>query len=224
MRRQLELTRLPDQPADPADRRDQLGDGVLGGDRVLQDGGVQHPPPPTLEHPGRRHDLANRIKDPPGPRRRPKPVAPVHQHRGVEPLVVQPQPTRDLPGDVTPQRADRLPVRPALQRLQHQHAGDHLSRHRRVPATLTGDISEQLWREQLVTVVGKKRIHRPVGDQVTTPGRRVHLVVGGMVCWAHTHESACAQPLGANPESARSPGSTTTTETRPFSRLLGHRR
>jgi hypothetical protein len=32
------------QPADPADRCDQLGDGVLGGDRVGQDGGVQHPP------------------------------------------------------------------------------------------------------------------------------------------------------------------------------------
>ncbi len=68
MRAQLDLAGAGDQPADSADRRDQLGDGVLGGDRVGQDGGVQHPPAPTLEHPGLLHHLADRVKDPPGPR------------------------------------------------------------------------------------------------------------------------------------------------------------
>ena len=32
----LDLARLRDEPTDPADRRDQLGDGVLGRDRILQ--------------------------------------------------------------------------------------------------------------------------------------------------------------------------------------------
>ena len=62
----LDLAGRPDQAADPADRRDQLGDGVLGRDRVLQDGGVQHPPTPTPQHPGGLHHLADRLEDPPG--------------------------------------------------------------------------------------------------------------------------------------------------------------
>ena len=48
--------------------------------------------------------------------------------------------------------------------------------------TLTGQIHQRLGREQLVAVVGKKRIHRPVGDQVAAPGSRVQLVIGWMAC------------------------------------------
>jgi hypothetical protein len=44
------------------------------------------------KHPGRLHHLADRIKDPLGPLRGADAVAPVHQHRGMEPLVIQPQP------------------------------------------------------------------------------------------------------------------------------------
>ena len=55
------------EPTHPTDRRDQLGDGVLGGDRVLQDRGVQHPPTPSLQDPGLLHHLADRLEDPPGP-------------------------------------------------------------------------------------------------------------------------------------------------------------
>jgi hypothetical protein len=91
----------------------------------------------------------------------------------VESLVIQPQPAGDLPGNITPQRTDRLAVRQALQRLQHHHRGDHLGGHRRVPATLAGDIGKQLRREQLVAVVGEEGVHRPVGDQMAAPGRRV---------------------------------------------------
>jgi hypothetical protein len=47
-----------------------------------------------------------------------------------------------------------------------------------VPATLAGDIDEQLRREQTLAVVGEKGVHRPVRDQVTAPGRRVQLVTG----------------------------------------------
>jgi hypothetical protein len=156
---QLDLTGHSHQPADPADRRDQLGDGVLGGDRTGQDGGVQHPPAASGEHPGLLHDLTDRLEDPPGPRRRADAVAPVHQHRGMQPHVVQPQPAGDLPGDIAPQRADRLPVRQALQGLQHHHRGDHLGRHRPMPTTLTRHIGKQLRWEQLVAVLGEEGMH-----------------------------------------------------------------
>jgi hypothetical protein len=43
---------------------------------------------------------------------------------------------------------------------------------------LDQQIGEQLGWEQLLAVVGKKGVHRPVGNQVTTPGRRVQLVIG----------------------------------------------
>jgi hypothetical protein len=83
----------------------------------------------------------------------------------VEPLVVQPQPAGHLPGDVAPQRADGLPIAQALQRLQHQHRGDHLGGHRRMPAALAGQVGEQLRREQLVAVVGEEGVHRPLGTR-----------------------------------------------------------
>jgi hypothetical protein len=44
-----------------------------------------------------------------------------------------------------------------------------------VAPTLTGQIRERLGREQLVAVVGKQGIPRPVGDQVAAPDGRVHL-------------------------------------------------
>jgi len=183
---QLDLACLPDQPPHPADRRDQLGDGVLGGDRVGQDGGIQHPPTPTGEHPGLLHHLADRLEDPPRPIRGPRTSPPVHQHRGVESLVVQPQPAGDLPGNITPQRTDRLAVRQALQGLQHHHRGDHLGGHRRMPATLADNISEQLGRKQLVTMASEEGVHRPVRDQVATPARRVQLVIGWLGLGTHT--------------------------------------
>ena len=67
MRPELDLARLRDEPSHPADRRNQLRDRVLGGDRIGQDGGVHHPPTPSGEHPGLLHDLTDRLEDPPGP-------------------------------------------------------------------------------------------------------------------------------------------------------------
>jgi hypothetical protein len=79
---------------------------------------------------------------------------------------------------VAPQRTDRLPVRQPLQGLHTITRSDHPSGHRRMPATLAGDISKQLRREQVLAVVGKKGIHRPLREQVAAPGRRVQLLIG----------------------------------------------
>jgi hypothetical protein len=214
----LDLARLRNEPTDPADRRDQLGDRVLGRDRILQDRGVQHPPTSTRKHPGGLHHLADGVEDPPWPGRGADAAAPIHQHGGVETLIVKAQPTGDLPGDVAPQRADGLPVRQALQGLQHHHRRDHLGRHRGVAATLASQVGQQPGWEQLVAMVGQEGVHRPLRDQVAAPGRRVQLVIGGMALGAHARESAPPTPA------ARTTGSTQPTESaepRPFSRLLG---
>jgi len=126
---------------------------------------------------------------------------------GVEPLVVQPQPEGDLPGDIAPQRADRLPVRQALQGLQDHHRGDHLGGHRGMPATLAGDIGEQLGREQRMAVVGEEGVHRPLGDQVAAPGRRVQLVIGWVACGRHAGQFARSRPPARTTGSTRATGS-----------------
>jgi hypothetical protein len=59
-----------------------------------------------------------------------------------------------------------------------------------VALALAGSISEQRRGNQLVAVVGEEGVHRPVGDQVATPPRRVQLVIAGVVVSAHAGHAA----------------------------------
>ena len=51
-------------PGHPADRGDQLGDGVLGRHRIRQDRRVHRPSAPALQHPGLRDHRRDRVIDP----------------------------------------------------------------------------------------------------------------------------------------------------------------
>jgi hypothetical protein len=42
----------------------------------------------------------------------------------------------------------------------------------------------------MLAVVGKEGVHRPVSDQVTTPGRRVQLGIAGVGLRARIDEAA----------------------------------
>jgi hypothetical protein len=99
------------KPTHPPDRPNQLGDHVLGGDRVIQQGRVQRTPLAALEDPGLGDHRPHRLEDPLGTVRGPQPAAPQGQHRRMEALVGQGQPTGDLPGDVLAKLRGRLPVR-----------------------------------------------------------------------------------------------------------------
>ena len=70
-------------PGHPADRRDQLGDRVLGGHRIGHDRRVHRPAAP-LQDPGLPDHLLDRVGPvwPPGPG---QPLTPVHQSGRVEP-------------------------------------------------------------------------------------------------------------------------------------------
>src|SRR5665647_2517308 len=68
------------QGPDAADLRDQLGHGVLAGDRVVQDRGVQRATLPAGQHPGGRDDLGDRLEDPVRTITGRDPPPPVRQH------------------------------------------------------------------------------------------------------------------------------------------------
>lgn len=90
---------------DLADHRphggNQLGDSVLGGHRVIEDGGVQCPPVLALQHAGGLHNLAHRLEDPVRAGRAGQATPEVGQQRRIERHIVQAEPARGLPPQVT---------------------------------------------------------------------------------------------------------------------------
>jgi hypothetical protein len=175
-----------DQPTHPADGPNQLCHRVLGGDRVVQQRGVQRPAVPPSQDPSLGGHRPHRLKDPLRPVRGPKPAAPQGQHRGMKALVGQGQPTGHLPRDVLAKLRGRLPVRPPRQRLQHHDRGHLIGRDRRPTTTRREQVSKQLVREQILAVVGQEGIHRARIDQVAAQGRRVQqLDARGVSCPLH---------------------------------------
>jgi hypothetical protein len=179
---QRDRLRLPGSKLAILDRRkhrqrvvDQPRHQRLGGLRVVP-GAHRLARPPIVV--GLKLDLADRVNDPPRPIRGPQPRAPGHQHRQVEPLVIQPQPTDDLPDDIAPQRADRSRSdRPARAcstiTVAITSAGTDgcPPRWRATSANSSGGNS---WR----AMVGQEGGHRPLRDRVTTPACRVQLGIG----------------------------------------------
>ncbi|TQK49862.1 uncharacterized protein (TIGR02680 family) [Streptomyces sp. SLBN-118] len=86
----------------PANGGDDLGDGVLGGHRVIKHRGVQRPPLPALEYAGRGHDFPDLGEDPHRISRMTQAAPEVRQQRRIKRGVVQPKPASGLPPQVTP--------------------------------------------------------------------------------------------------------------------------
>jgi hypothetical protein len=161
-RRHLRRTRhLPDHPAD---RGDQLGDGVLGGHRVIEHHRIQRPPLLTRQHPRGRHHLPDPGKQPVRILRTRQPPPEIGQQRRIERAIQQPQPARGLPPQITPQHLNRLEVRHAMQGLQHHRHRQHLRRQARPPIRRGIHIREHPRREQRLPVLSKERKHAPRRD------------------------------------------------------------
>ena len=173
MSRHLHRGGFGDQSPDPADRRDQLGHGVLGGDRVIEQRRVQRPAASCPPTPRSR-------RSPRGPRRRSargarltQPGPPIGEHRVVDALVIERQTRRHLPADVVRNAAGRVTIRQALQGLQHHHRGDHIAGHRRPTPPRREQVREQLVGEQLAggDRPGTRAPNRPAPAGGTTPPR-----------------------------------------------------
>ena len=90
----------------------------------------------------------HRVEDPRRPLRAAEFAAPQHQHCRVERLIGQRQTRRCFPANVRFELPDRFSIRQALQRLEHHHCRDHISRHRRTAPLRREQISEHVIRKQ----------------------------------------------------------------------------
>ena len=70
--------------AHPADRADQLGDGVLGGHRIIEHRGIQRAAGLARQHPRPSDHSLDRVKDPVRSIRGRQPAPPIGQRRGVK--------------------------------------------------------------------------------------------------------------------------------------------
>jgi hypothetical protein len=156
----------------PTDRRDQLGDGVLGGHRIVEHRGIQRSTGLPGQHPGLRDHRPHRVEDPIRAIAAGQPASPVGQRGRVKPPVSDCQPACGLPPQIERHRLDRFAVRQPVQGLQHDHRGDHLGRDRR-SATRLEQVGEQLFGEQLTAVRGQEREHPTHRQQV--PGHRLNV-------------------------------------------------
>jgi hypothetical protein len=156
-------------PPDPADRGDQLGDGVLGGDRIGQDRGVHRPPPPTSKHPGLLHHPPDRLVDPLRPRGAGQPLPPVGQRGRMKPPIVQGHPSGDLPAQITAGRLGSLGslgIRQVIQALQGQNGGRDRRGQRRAAPTRGEQVRELLVGEHLAAMGRQKPEHAPLRHQM----------------------------------------------------------
>ncbi len=177
----------PHQPADPPDRRDQLGNGVLSGDRVIEHGRVQRSTGLALQHPGRGDDLLHSGEDPVRFGAGQQPLTPHRQRRVVERLGRDRPTDRSLPPQVEGHRVGRLRIRQAVQRLQHDDRRHHIRRHRR-PSALGGEqVGEHLIRKQPLAVLSQEREHTARPEQMPSHRLGVEQLPLILRSTLHTH-------------------------------------
>ena len=104
------LLGTPEVAAHAADRGDQLGHGVLGGHRVIEDGGIQCPPGLARQHRGLRDHRSDRLEDPVRAIRGRQPAPPIGQGGGVKCRCGDRQPARGFPPQIEGDRVHGLVV------------------------------------------------------------------------------------------------------------------
>jgi hypothetical protein len=168
MGRHRERCGFGDEAADPADGRDELGHGVLGGHGIVEQGGVQGSAPAPGQHAGGFDDLGHRLFDALGAGASVQAGAPVGEDGEVDPGMIQRQAGGHLPSDVAAQGIGGLAVGVAFELLEHHGRGDDLGRHRGSARSRWEQVGEGLVGKQLRPVIGQEGMHRAVRHQLAT--------------------------------------------------------
>jgi len=159
------------RPAAAPDRASNHRDGVLGGDRVLQGCGVQHPPHPDQPH--LAGEFAGDPEDPIRILRTAQPGPQIHQHRVREAGRLLPSHRIGYPGRIAPTHVEgeavgRLSVAQSFQPLQDHDHGQDRGWHRAAPGGLE-QVGEQLGWEQPGPLPGQEPVHRALGQGRLAP-------------------------------------------------------
>ena len=178
---------------DPADRRDQLGDRVLGGHRVIEHRGVQRPP-------GLARSTPRSARPPPAPHQRSGSAgreAANRRRQYVNVVAWNPAAVTGSPHAAFHRRSKVTAstvssIRQPVQRLQHDHRGHHIGRHARPPPTRREQVGEHLIREQLPPMPGQEREHAARPQQV--PGHRLHIQQTPLILRSSLHHKIIPNP------------------------------
>ena len=102
-------------------------------------------------------------------------------------------PARGLPAQIERQRLGGLPVREALQRLQHQHRADHRRRNRRAGPAADGNRSSIIESgNRRPRCRGQKSEDAARGQQL--PGQRLHIQIPALSILTTLHETSLKSP------------------------------
>ncbi len=180
-----DLGRAGNGAPDTADRRDELGDRVLGGHGVVEEGRVERAARPAFQDTGGRHHVAHGVENAFGPLRGAQARPPIGEHAVVEALVVEGQPAGHLPADAVPQSRGRLTVREPLESLEHHDRSHHVGRDRGPATPRREEVGEHLVGEQLLAVVGQERLDRSFWHQLAAQSRSVEKLTVGIALPLH---------------------------------------
>ena len=154
------------------DRAPHEGDRVHGRDRVVQRGGVEHPP--HADQARDLGDLERALEDPLRALRAGQACAHVDEHGVGEARGVERQPAgRVLPAGVEREPLDRLAVRQPFQTLEDHHDRDHQGRHRAPADAGREQVAEQLVGEQFAALAMQQGMDRVRPDQRLDEGARI---------------------------------------------------
>ena len=132
-----------------------------------------------LEHTGRLHDGTDGLEDPLRPLRLAKARAPVGEHGEVEARVVDREPTGDFPVDAGPQLSDRVAVRRPSKAWSTITEQTSTAGTEGRPLPGGEQVGKVFVSEQLVSVIGQKRVDRALLDKVPAEGGGVEELASG---------------------------------------------
>ena len=103
-----------------------------------------------------------------------EPASPIRQGRRMEGAGIDRHPTGRLPSQIERNRLDGLPIRRAMQGLQHNHRRHHIRRDRRPTPTRGEQVLKHRHREQAMTMLSQKT-QKHAARRQQMPSHRIHI-------------------------------------------------
>ena len=193
-----ELCGSGDLAGDPTDLRNQLGHGVLAGDRIIKDRRIDRATPLSGQHTRLGDDFGHRIENAVRTFAGRETTAPIRQHRGMETCLGHREPTCGFPAQIKRDRVRGLPVREVMDRLQHHHRRDHIGRNRGPATTRRKQVGKRIIGKQHMPMTGQETKHRTLGKKM--PRERLDIQKLTLTIITTLHKSMTPTPISPAPQ------------------------